>query len=242
MGGGGEMAKRPVAGGPGGGAPARRRRGILFVLSSPSGAGKSTLTRRLLDTDPDFELSISATTRPKRDGEIEGKHYFFVTRPEFERMVAQDEMLEHAEVFDNCYGTPRAPVEAAIRSGRDVLFDVDWQGAQQLRASDLGQSVVQVFILPPSIAELERRLRARAQDSEAVIARRMAKARDEISHWAEYPYVLVNDDMDRCFGQMTTIIAAERLRWERQAWVFPKVNALYEEFGRRHGEANGGRR
>ncbi|WP_434220878.1 guanylate kinase [Paralimibaculum aggregatum] len=234
------MSEGSAARGPGGDAPVRRRRGILFVLSSPSGAGKSTLTRRLLDTDPDFELSISATTRARRAGEIEGKHYFFVSRPEFERMVAQDEMLEHAEVFDNRYGTPRAPVENAIRSGRDVLFDVDWQGAQQLRASDLGQSVVQVFILPPSIAELERRLRARAQDSEAVIARRMAKARDEISHWAEYPYVLVNDDMDRCFEQMTTIIAAERLRWERQSWVFPKVNALYEEFGRRHGQDNGG--
>ena len=206
------------------------RRGILFVLSSPSGAGKSTLSRRLLEEDPAIGLSVSATTRPAREGETHGEDYFFVDHAEFERMVAEDRMLEHASVFGNSYGTPRAPVEAAIRAGRDMLFDVDWQGAQQLRASDLGQSVVQIFILPPSIAELERRLRARAQDSEEIIARRMAQARDEISHWAEYDYVLINDDLDRCYSRIGTIIAAERLRWTRQKWLFPLVESLNAEF------------
>ncbi len=223
--------ERPVAGVQ----QSARRRGILFVLSSPSGAGKSTLSRMLLEADPAFELSVSATTRAAREGEVEGRHYFFVDHARFEAMVEGGEMLEHARVFENRYGTPRGPVVNAISAGRDVLFDVDWQGAQQLRASDLGQSVVQVFILPPSIAELERRLRSRAQDSDAVIARRMAKARDEISHWAEYDYVLVNDDLAACFERMRVIIEAERLRWTRQAWLFPAVNALYEEFDQRRG-------
>jgi len=209
------------------------RRGLLFVLSSPSGAGKSTLTRRLLASDPALALSVSATTRPPRDGETDGKDYFFVARDAFETMVADGRMLEHARVFDNLYGTPRAPVEERIRAGRDMLFDVDWQGAQQLRASDLGQSVVQVFILPPSIAELERRLRARAADSEDVIERRMAKARDEISHWAEYDYVLINDDLDSCLARIGTILAAERLRWTRQTWLFPHVRSLNAEFEER---------
>ncbi len=209
------------------------RRGILFVLSSPSGAGKSTLSRRLLAADPAFALSVSATTRPPRPGEVDGRDYYFVSSERFAEMVAEGEMLEHATVFGNRYGTPRAPVERAIRAGRDVLFDVDWQGAQQLRASDLGQSVVQLFILPPSIAELERRLEARSQDDPATIDRRMAAARDEISHWAEYEYVLINDDLDRCFSRMETIIAAERLRWVRQTWLFPHVNSLYEEFAAR---------
>lgn len=209
------------------------RRGIMFILSSPSGAGKSTLTRRLLETDPAFTLSISATTRAQREGEAEGIHYYFVEKEEFSRMVSVGEMLEHATVFENSYGTPRKPVEAVLATGRDMLFDVDWQGAQQIGASDLGQSVVKVFILPPSIAELERRLRARAADSEEVIERRMAKARDEISHWAEYDYVLINDDLDRCFSRIETIIAAERLKWQRQKWVFPKVNGLYSEFEER---------
>ena len=212
---------------------AAERRGLLFVLSSPSGAGKSTLTRRLLAADPAIGLSVSATTRPPREGETHGKDYFFVSRAEFESMAADGRMLESAEVFGNFYGTPRGPVEAAIRAGRDMLFDVDWQGAQQLRASDLGQSVVQVFILPPSIAELERRLRARAADSDAVIAGRMAKARDEISHWAEYDYVLINDDLDSCLARIGTILAAERLRWTRQTWLFPQIRALNAEFRER---------
>ncbi|MGF1501278.1 MAG: guanylate kinase [Paracoccaceae bacterium] len=209
------------------------RRGILFVMSSPSGTGKTTLTRRLLETDPAFRLSVSATTRPPRSGEIDGRDYFFVSHQRFDEMTRGGEMLEHARVFENFYGTPRGPVEAAIQDGRDVLFDVDWQGAQQLRASDLGQSVVSVFILPPSIAELERRLTTRAADPDDVIARRMAKARDEISHWAEYDYVLINDDLDRCFSLIETIIAAERLRWTRQKWLFPQVNRLYREFEER---------
>ncbi|MEM9098987.1 MAG: guanylate kinase [Pseudomonadota bacterium] len=206
------------------------RRGIMFILSSPSGAGKSTLSRRLLESDPAFALSISATTRPKRPGEEDGKHYYFVEKEEFSRMVAAGEMLEYASVFGNSYGSPRGPVERVLAEGRDVLFDVDWQGAQQLGASDLGQSVVKVFILPPSIEELERRLRARAADSEEVIAQRMAEARAEISHWAEYDYVLINDNLDRCFARIETIIAAERLRWRRQKGIFDHVNALYREF------------
>ncbi|MEM8793397.1 MAG: guanylate kinase [Pseudomonadota bacterium] len=209
------------------------RRGIMFILSSPSGAGKSTISRRLLESDPAFELSISATTRQQRPGEVEGKHYYFIDKPEFSRMSVAGELLESATVFGNSYGTPRAPVESALDSGRDVLFDVDWQGAQQLGASDLGPSVVKVFLLPPSLDELERRLRARAEDSDEVIARRMAEARAEISHWAEYDYVLINDNLDRCFSRIETIIAAERLRWRRQKWVFDQVNALYREFEER---------
>ncbi|MEM6934331.1 MAG: guanylate kinase [Pseudomonadota bacterium] len=209
------------------------RRGIMFILSSPSGAGKSTLTRRLLEGDPIFKLSVSATTRPQRDGETEGVDYYFVERKEFSQMVDQGQMLEHATVFGNAYGTPRGPVETSLADGRDILFDVDWQGAQQLGASDLVQAVVKVFILPPSIEELERRLRSRAKDADDVISRRMSQARDEISHWAEYDYVLINDDLDRCFSQIETIIAAERLKWTRQKWVFPRVNALYREFEER---------
>lgn len=222
--GGGPMAEEA------GGAAAAGRRGMLFVLSSPSGAGKSTLTRRILESDPAFTLSVSATTRPRRPGEIEGRHYYFVDHAGFAAMVESGEMLEHATVFENRYGTPRKPVVQAMRAGRDVLFDVDWQGAQQIGASELQYAVVKLFILPPSIAELERRLRARAEDPEGVIQRRMDKARDEISHWAEYDYVLVNDDLDTCFAQIETIVAAERLRWKRQTWVFPSVNALYREF------------
>ena len=210
--------------------PTTDRQGLLFVLSSPSGAGKSTLTRRLLAADPAMTLSISATTRAKRAEEVDGRDYFFVDHARFDEMVASDEMLEHARVFDNKYGTPRAPVEAAVGSGRDVLFDVDWQGAQQLANSDLQHRLVKVFILPPSIAELERRLRARAQDPADVIERRMAKARSEISHWAEYDYVLINDDLDICYSQIETIIAAERLRRERQPAVAAHVEALNAEF------------
>lgn len=211
------------------------RRGILFVLSSPSGAGKTTLSRKLLAEDPEFTLSISATTRPPRSAEAEGVDYFFVSQQRFDAMAAGREMLEHAHVFGHSYGTPRGPVEAAIRSGRDVLFDVDWQGAQQLRNSDLGPLVVTVFILPPSIAALEARLRSRAQDSGEVIAGRMARARDEISHWAEYDYVLINDDLATCHSRIGTIIAAERQRRERQKWLQPHVDALYAEFEAKFG-------
>ena len=206
------------------------RSGLLVVLSSPSGAGKSTLSRRLLQSDPDFELSVSATTRPPRPGEIEGKDYFFVSKQRFAGMVGDGGMLEHAEVFGNHYGTPRAPVERALFSGRDVLFDVDWQGAQQLRESPLGHSVIQIFILPPSIAALEARLNARAQDSAEVISGRMAKAKSEISHWAEYDYVLINDDLDLCYSQIETIVAAERLRRIRQRGLGAHVTQLNDEF------------
>jgi guanylate kinase len=219
------------------GMPTIDRQGLLFVLSSPSGAGKSTLTRRLLAADPAFMLSVSATTRPKRDGEVDGKDYFFVDQSRFEEMVANDEMLEHARVFDNRYGTPRVPVEEALARGRDMLFDVDWQGAQQLKASPLAHRLVTIFILPPSIAELERRLRGRGQDSDEVIARRMAKSRGEISHWAEYHYVLINDDLDRCFSQIGTIVAAERLRFPRQPAIQQHVEALNREFEKMAGMA-----
>ncbi|MEM0922998.1 MAG: guanylate kinase [Pseudomonadota bacterium] len=211
------------------------RRGLLLVLSSPSGAGKSTLSQRLLDADPRFELSVSVTTRLARPGEIEGKHYYFTDKSRFLEMVENRELLEHAQVFDHFYGTPSAPVEAAIDSGKDVLFDVDWQGAQQIGASDLAQAVVKIFILPPSIAEIERRLIDRATDEKKIISRRMAQAKAEISHWAEYDYVLINDDLDKCSSQIETIVAAERLRWTRQKWVFGKVNGLYREFEERIG-------
>lgn len=214
--------------------PARLdRRGILFVLSSPSGAGKTTLSRRLLAEDEAFTLSISATTRPPRPKEVEGRDYFFVSEERFAGMISQGELLEHAQVFGHRYGTPRGPVEAAIQKGRDVLFDVDWQGAQQLRQSDLGALVVTVFILPPSIAALEARLKARGQDSGEVIAGRMARARDEISHWAEYDYVLINDDLSECYSRIETIVAAERQRRDRQKWLQPHVDALYREFEER---------
>jgi guanylate kinase len=210
--------------------PDQGRRGILFVLSSPSGAGKTTLSRKLLADDPAFSLSISATTRAPRPGETEAVDYFFVTQQRFDQMTRDGAMLEHAHVFGNSYGTPRAPVEEAIQAGRDVLFDVDWQGAQQLRQSDLGMLVVTVFILPPTIAALEARLRNRAQDSDEVIAGRMAKARDEISHWAEYDYVLINDDLTTCYSRIGTIITAERQRRDRQKWLQPHVDALYREY------------
>ena len=209
------------------------RNGLLVVLSSPSGAGKSTLTRRLLAEDSAFEMSVSATTRPPRAGEDEGVHYFFVSHQRFAEMIDQGELLEHAEVFGNRYGTPRGPVEAAIGQGRDVLFDVDWQGAQQLRLSPLGRSVVSIFILPPSITELESRLISRAQDSKDVIAERMAKALAEIAHWAEYDYVLINDNLDVCFTQIETIVAAERQRLSRQPGLRGFVDRLTTEFEER---------
>ncbi len=191
------------------------RRGLLFILSSPSGAGKTTLSRQLLAADDCLNLSVSATTRPPRAGEQDGVDYHFVTPDAFGAMVDMGQMLEHAKVFDNLYGSPRAPVEAALAAGRDVLFDVDWQGAQQIKLAMQGD-VVSVFILPPSISALETRLKARAQDDDATVARRMDKAMDEISHWREYDYVLVNDDLEKCGTQLAAILTAERLRLHRR--------------------------
>jgi guanylate kinase len=210
--------------------PSAARRGLLIILSSPSGAGKSTLSRRLLEFDPEVRFSVSATTRPPRPGEQEGRDYFFKSRREFEAMVENGEMLEHAEVFGHLYGTPQAPVEAAIARGQDVLFDVDWQGGQQIRNSTLQETVVSIFILPPSIAELESRLRARGQDSADVVADRMAKSRDEISHWAEYQYVLVNASLPQCEAELFAILKAERLRRERRPDLVGLVGRLNREF------------
>ncbi|MEH6786658.1 MAG: guanylate kinase [Paracoccus sp. (in: a-proteobacteria)] len=204
------------------------RTGLLIILSSPSGAGKSTLARRLMEWDPALRFSVSATTRAPRPGEIDGQHYHFITPRDFRALVSRGQMLEHAEVFGNFYGSPRAPVEAAMNEGRDTLFDVDWQGGQQIRASALGGHVVSIFVLPPSLPELERRLRARGQDSEAVIAGRMAKSRAEISHWAEYDYVLVNDDLDRTEAHLRAILTAERLRRDRQGGLGAFVKRLME--------------
>ncbi|MDO5613969.1 MAG: guanylate kinase [Paracoccus sp. (in: a-proteobacteria)] len=205
------------------------RTGLLIILSSPSGAGKSTLARRLMDWDSSLRFSVSATTRPPRAGEVDGQHYHFTTVQDFRDMVQQGRMLEHAEVFGNYYGSPRDPVQDAMQAGRDTLFDVDWQGGQQIRASALGSHVVSIFILPPSLPELERRLRSRAQDSDQVIAGRMAQSRDEISHWAEYDYVLVNDDLDATEAQLRAILTAERLRRSRAVGLGPFVKNLMEE-------------
>jgi guanylate kinase len=209
--------------------PRSPRRGLLLILSSPSGAGKSTLSRMLMAWDPTMRFSISATTRSPRPGERDGREYYFRSRAEFEAMVKTGEMLEHAEVFGNLYGSPRAPVLAAMEAGTDTVFDIDWQGGQQI-AQAMRDDVVSIFILPPSIAELDRRLRGRAQDSDEVIAGRMAKSRDEISHWAEYDYVLVNDDLYVTFDRLKAILTAERLRRERQPQLSAFVRALNEEF------------
>jgi guanylate kinase len=209
------------------------RRGLLLILSSPSGAGKSTMARRLMEWDPTIRFSVSATTRKPRPGEDHGVHYWFHDHDSFRALVASGGMLEHAEVFGNLYGSPRAPVEQAMAEGRDTLFDVDWQGGQQIRNSGLGKDAVSVFILPPSIAELESRLRGRAQDSEQVIAGRMAKSRDEISHWAEYDYVLVNRVIDETFEELVSIVKAERLKRERQPGLSDFVRGLNEEFSAR---------
>jgi guanylate kinase len=202
-----------------------KRRGLMLVLSSPSGAGKTTISRRLLYTEANLSLSISATTRPPRPGEEEGEDYFFVSDARFAEMVAQDELLEHALVFGNNYGTPRRPVEDALESGRDVLFDIDWQGTQQLRES-ARDDLVSVFILPPSTEELERRLHARAQDSDAVVRGRMAKAADEMSHWAEYDYIIINDNLENSVRQVEAILTAERLRRERRSGLRAFVEQL----------------
>ena len=203
----------------------RRRRGLLIVLSSPSGAGKSTISRMLLDADPQITMSVSATTRPRRPGETDDVDYHFVNEEEFDRMVAAGEFVEWAYVFGHRYGTPKAPVKAALREGRDILFDIDWQGARQLEP-DFGEHLVTVFLLPPSMEELERRLYARGTDSEAVIADRMRRAADEIDHWAEYEYVLVNRDMDECLSQVQAIVAAERSKKVRQTDLNPFVRDL----------------
>ncbi|HOZ34189.1 MAG TPA: guanylate kinase [Tabrizicola sp.] len=205
------------------------RRGLLLILSSPSGAGKSTLSRMLMTWDPTMRFSVSATTRAPRPGEVDGREYYFRSRAEFLAMVETGEMLEHAEVFGNLYGSPRAPVLAAMEAGTDTVFDIDWQGGQQV-AQAMRDDVVSIFILPPSIAELDSRLRGRAQDSDEVIAGRMAKSRDEISHWAEYDYVLVNDDLEQTFDRLKAILTAERLRRERQPQLSAFVRTLNEEF------------
>ena len=210
-----------------------KRRGLLIILSSPSGAGKSTLAKRLMAWDPSLRFSVSATTRAPRPGEEDGREYYFRSRAAFEKMVAEGEMLEHAEVFGNFYGSPKGPVQAAMEEGRDTLFDIDWQGGQQIRNSVLGKDVVSIFVLPPSIAELERRLRSRAQDSDEVIAGRMAKSEAEISHWAEYDYVLVNDDLDRTEADLKTILTAERMRRDRQPDLSGFVRGLNREFDAR---------
>jgi len=200
------------------------RRGLMLVLSSPSGAGKTTLSRMLLE-DPAVDLSISVTTRPQRPSEIDGRHYHFIGKARFDRMVRHGELLEWANVFGHFYGTPRAPVEKVLASGRDMLFDLDWQGTQQLRERARGD-LVSVFVLPPSVRELERRLKSRAQDSDAVIHARMEKAGEELSHWAEYDYVIVNRDLDHAFAELRAILAAERLRRERQVGLTAFVRGL----------------
>ncbi|HMB77654.1 MAG TPA: guanylate kinase [Kiloniellaceae bacterium] len=202
-----------------------RRRGLMLVLSSPSGAGKTTISRRLLALDPNLSLSISVTTRPPRAAESDGVDYRFVSPEKFDAMVAADAFLEHARVFGHCYGTPRQAVEDHLAAGRDVLFDIDWQGTQQLYGRAQAD-LVTIFILPPSIAELERRLYSRAQDSDEVVRQRMAKAADEMSHWAEYGYIIVNEDMDQSLAKVQAILTAERLRRERRIGLSDFVESL----------------
>lgn len=211
--------------------PSRPRRGLMLLISSPSGAGKTSLSRRLVADHPELELSVSATTRGARPGEEHGREYYFVSRTQFEEMVAADAFLEWAHVHENRYGSPKAPVMAALEAGRDVLFDIDWQGARSVSKA-APDDVVRVFILPPSMAELSRRLHARAQDHEDVIQRRLGRAYDEIVHWDEYDYVLVNDDYDRAYADLAHIYHAERLRRARAPWVGSFVrNLLDEELG-----------
>ena len=203
------------------------RRGLMLVLASPSGAGKTAISRKLLERASNLTMSVSVTTRPKRPGEASGVDYRFVDSTEFDLMVKQGELLEYAKVFGHDYGTPKEPVEAALASGRDVLFDIDWQGTQQL-VENARDDLVAVFILPPSTAELERRLRERAQDSDEVVAERMAKAADEMSHWPEYDYIVVNHDIEESVGQVHAILIAERLRRERQLGLADFVKRLRE--------------
>lgn len=202
-----------------------KNRGLMLVLSSPSGAGKSTISRALLAREQRLSLSISATTRQKRPGEVEGVDYYFVTQGRFREMVKKNEMLEHATVFENLYGTPCEPVEDSLNRGEDVLFDIDWQGTQQV-AAKAPNDIVRVFILPPSLAELERRLFARAQDSAAVVRKRMAKAADEMSHWPEYDYIIINNDIEQSVADVQAILRAERLKRDRRQGLSDFVNSL----------------
>jgi guanylate kinase len=204
------------------------RRGLMFVLSSPSGAGKSTLSRMLIERMPGLSMSVSATTRSMRPGEVDGQHYHFIDKVTFDAMVKNGEFLEYAPVFDNHYGTPRKPVEDALASGQDVLFDIDWQGTQQLREK-ARDDVVSVFILPPSAADLEKRLHTRAQDSHEVIRGRMSRASHELSHWAEYDYVVTNRDVDAAYAEVATILQAERLKRERQTGLSTFVRELQRQ-------------
>lgn len=206
------------------------RRGLLIILSSPSGAGKSTLTRRMRRWDESLQFSVSATTRAPREGEVEGRDYHFLTEDQFRHDVGQGDMLEHAHVFGNFYGSPRAPVQDAIDRGRDVLFDIDWQGAQQIANSALQAHVLSIFLLPPSITELRRRLEKRGQDSAQVIAKRMQKSWDEISHWDGYDFVLVNDDLEATEARLKSIVTAARLRRSQQPWLTDHVRALQAEY------------
>jgi guanylate kinase len=202
-----------------------RRRGLMFILSSPSGAGKTTITRMLLDRDEELRLSVSATTRPKRPGEIDDKDYHFVDQTEFDRMIEADEFYEWAEVFGHCYGTPKAHIRAGLKEGQDYLFDIDWQGTQQLYQKDQ-QDVVRVFLLPPSLEELHRRLTGRGTDSAAVIDARMERARAEISHWDGYDYVVVNDEIEACYTKVREILHAERMKRARQTGLIGFVREL----------------
>jgi guanylate kinase len=204
------------------------RRGLMFVLSSPSGAGKTTLSRLLIERMPGLKMSVSATTRPMRPGEIDGHDYLFLDKTRFEEMVKRQQLLEWATVFGNRYGTPRAPVEAALAAGWDVLFDIDWQGTQQLREKARAD-VVSVFILPPSASELEKRLHSRAQDSEQVIRGRMSRASHEMSHWAEYDYIVINHDVDEAFAEVQSILKAERLKRERRVGLTTFVRELQRQ-------------
>jgi guanylate kinase len=208
--------------------PTVSRRGLMLVMSSPSGAGKTTISRALLERDSAIGMSVSATTRPPRPGEVDGKDYHFVTVDTFHEMVEKREFLEHARVFDNFYGTPRGPVDRILRSGRDVLFDIDWQGTQQM-AQNARADLVSVFVLPPSVEELERRLRGRAQDSDEVVAKRMAKAGDEMSHWPEYDYIVVNVELEKSIAAVQAILAAERLKRDRQVGLPDFVTRLRGE-------------
>jgi guanylate kinase len=201
------------------------RRGLLLVLSSPSGAGKTTITRALVERDGQLGISVSVTTRKRRPNEVEGKHYFFVGQAEFDAMVARGELLEHARVFGNCYGTPRRFVETALAQGTDIVTDIDWQGTQQLSAS-LEPDLVKVFILPPSLAALETRLKTRAQDSAETVAARMAKSAEEMSHWPEYDYVIVNRDIEASVAEAQAIVTAERLKRVRRLGLADFVNRL----------------
>ncbi|HZU62118.1 MAG TPA: guanylate kinase [Novosphingobium sp.] len=201
------------------------RRGLMLILSSPSGAGKTTIARRLLDVDTEIAPSISATTRPPRPGEVDGKDYYFIDQAEFDRMAEASEFYEWATVFGKSYGTPKAHIREGLKQGRDFLFDIDWQGTQQL-SQKAGTDVVRVFILPPSLGELRRRLTGRGTDSAEVIAQRMARAQAEISHWDAYDYVVINEDVDACFEQVRQILAAERMKRVRQTGLIPFVRAL----------------